>query len=128
MCVFLCPISCQFSKNSLFFFKKRVQKWGFSNFCVLSLNHEKYFLGLLKHHRIRGFNQCLWFFVVEKEEKGKKNDNLNFWFGVVLVQKWPFRDAYLFFKKALLKPIFFIVFFGCALFGPSWTPTNKRKF
>ena len=36
-----------------------------------------------------------------------------------LVQKWPFRDAYLFFKKCLAETPIFIVFFGCALFGPS---------
>ena len=35
---FLCPIIWQLSKNSLF--QKRVQKLGFSIFCVLSLNFE----------------------------------------------------------------------------------------
>ena len=38
-----------------------------------------------------------------------------FWF--FLVQKWPFRDAHLLFKKMPETPIF-IVCFGCALFGP----------
>ena len=38
------------------------------------------------------------FFVVEREEKGPKNDNWNFWIGF-FVQKWPFRDAKLFSKK-----------------------------
>ena len=50
-----------------------------------------------------------------------------------LVQKWPFRDAYLFFKKCLAETPVFIVFFGCALFwlscqkGKLWTPTKKEK-
>ena len=38
VCVFLFPIIWQFSKNTLF--QKRVQKLGFSIFCVLSLNFE----------------------------------------------------------------------------------------
>ena len=40
VCVFLFPIIWQFSKNCLF--QKRVQKLGFSIFCVLSLNFENY--------------------------------------------------------------------------------------
>ena len=119
-------------------FKKRVQKFFFSNFCVLSLNFENsLFLGLLKHYKNRGFSQFLWFLLLKKKKKAKNNDNWNFWFGFFLVQKWPFRDAHLFFKKNLLKPLpppIFIVFFGCALFGPSCqkreildTHQNKRK-
>ena len=38
LCFFLCPIIWQLSKNSLF--QKRVQKLGFSIFCVLSLKFE----------------------------------------------------------------------------------------
>ena len=52
-----------------------------------------------------------------------------------LVQKWPFRDAYLLSKKKGKETPIFIVFLGCALFGPScqkgkfWTPTQTgRKF
>ena len=41
---------------------------------------------------------------------------MNFGF---LVQKWPFRDAHLLFKKKGPETPIFIVFFGCALFGPS---------
>ena len=41
VCFFLFPIIWQFSKNCLFF-KKRVQKLGFSIFCVLSLNFENH--------------------------------------------------------------------------------------
>ena len=36
-----------------------------------------------------------------------------------MVQKWPFRDAYLLSKRKGPETPIFIVFFGCALFGPS---------
>ena len=35
------------------------------------------------------------------------------------VQKWPFRDAYAFFQKKVAETPIFIVFLGCAFFGPS---------
>ena len=41
-----------------------------------------------------------------------------------LVQKWPFRDAYLLSKKKGPETPIFIVFLGCALFGPSY---QKRE-
>ena len=50
-----------------------------------------------------------------------------------MVQKWPFRDAYVFSKKKFAETPIFIVFFGYALFGPScqkgkfWTPIQKRR-
>ena len=56
----------------------------------------------------------------------------NFWIWVFLVQRWPFRDAYLFFKKEKAETPISIVFWGCAFFGPScqkrkfWTPTPKK--
>ena len=52
LCVFLCSqLSGNFLKIA--FFRKRVQKLGFSIFCVSSLNFEKFsFLGLLKHYKI----------------------------------------------------------------------------
>ena len=96
LCASLFPIIWQFSKNSLFF-QKRVQKLGFSVFCVLSLNFENYlFFGLLKHYKI-GVSANFCVFVVEREEKGKKNDSWNFRI-VFFFQKWPFRDAKLFSK------------------------------
>ena len=69
--------------------------------------------------------------VVGKEENGK-NYNWTFWFGFFGVQEWPFRDAYLLKKKRNLETNYFIVFFGCALFGPSClkkigTATKNRK-
>ena len=78
--VFFCPIIWQLSENNLF--QKRVQKLGFSIFCVLSLKFENsLFLGLLKHYKDRGFSRFL-FFVVEREETSKKKDNWNFWIWV----------------------------------------------
>ena len=60
------------------------------------------------------------FFVVVREEKGKKkNDNWNFWIWLFFVQKWPFRDSELFSTKWVAETPIFIVFFGCALFWPS---------
>ena len=51
-----------------------------------------------------------------------------------LVQKWPFRDAYVFSKNKFGETPIFIVFLGCALFGPSCqkreildTHPKKRK-
>ena len=76
---FLCPVICQFSKNSLFR-KKRVQKLGFSNICVLSSFFENYlFLGLLKHYKNRGFSNFLCFLLLKEKEKARKNDNWNLW-------------------------------------------------
>ena len=47
-----------------------------------------------------------------------------FWF---LVQKWPFRDAYLLFKKKGPETPIFIVFFVCAFFGPRCQKRGIRK-
>ena len=59
---------------------------------------------------------CCW----KGRNRQPKIDNWDFWIWVFFVQKWPFRDAYVFFqKKSLLKPHVFIVFLGCALLGPS---------
>ena len=55
------------------FFKKKVQKLGFSIFSVLSLNFENsLFGGLLKHYKNRGLSNCLGFFVVAREDRRKK--------------------------------------------------------
>ena len=45
---------------------------------------------------------------------------MNFGF---LVQKWPFRDAYLLFKKKGLKPLFYSVFWVRAF----WAKVSKRE-
>ena len=60
------------------FFKKRVQKLGFSIFSVLSLNFENsLFLGLLKHYKNRGFSSFWCFLLLIEKKTGKKNDNWN---------------------------------------------------
>ena len=115
-CVF-CP---QFSGNFLkiAFFKKRVQKLGFPIFSVLSLNFENsLFLGLLKHYKNGGFQQIFVFCVVEREENKQKKDNWNLWIWDFWVQNGRFVTHICFSKKRPWNP-YFIVFFGCALFGP----------
>ena len=69
VCVFCSQLLANFLKIA--FFKKRVQKLGFSIFCVLSLNFENsLFLGLLKHYKI-GVSANFCVFLVVREEKGK---------------------------------------------------------
>ena len=61
------------------FLKKRVQKLGFSNFCVLSYFLENsLFLGLLKHYKNRGFSIFLCFLFLKEKKRQEKNDNWNF--------------------------------------------------
>ena len=54
-------------------------------------------------------------------------------FGFFFVQKWPFRDAHLLFKKKALKPLFLQCFWGARFLGQVvkigkfWTPTQKRR-
>ena len=59
------------------FFEKRVQKLGFSNFCVLSSFFQNYFLGLLKHYNNRGFSKILCFLLLKEKKKTQKIDNWN---------------------------------------------------
>ena len=52
--------------------------------------------------------------------------------GFFLVQKWPFRDAYFFFKKRAETPIC-IVFWGARFLAKLskrqfWTPPKKENF
>ena len=63
-------------------------------------------------------------FVVEREERKRqrKKDTWNFWFWVVLVQKWRFRDANLFSENGLLKPLFYNVLGGRAF----WTKLSRK--
>ena len=99
-------LSGKFLKIACFFFQKRVQKLGFSIFCILILNFENSpFLGLLKHYK-KGFQLMLVFFVVQREEKGKKNDNWNFWIWVFLSNAGRFVTHICFSKNALLKSLF----------------------
>ena len=55
-------------------------------------------------------------------------------FGFLLVQKWPFRDAYRLFQKMPCRnPYFYSVFWVRAFVGQVvkkrkfWTPTKKEK-
>ena len=57
------------------------------------------------------------FLLLKEKKKAKKMITGIYEFGL-FVQKWPFRDAYLLFIKKLAETPIFIVFFGCALFGP----------
>ena len=137
---FLCTLSyhfvffcAQLSGNFLkiAFFKKRVQKLGFSIFCFKFKFWKFSFLGLLKHYKNRGFSNfcvfCCW-----KRRKRQKNDNWNFWiwfFGPKMAVSWRIM---FFSKKVCWNPYFYSVL-GCALFGPScqkreiWTPTKKEE-
>ena len=127
--LFCAQLSANFLKIS--FFQRRVQILVFPNFSVLSLTLEKSpFLGLLKHYKIWvSANFCV--FLVEREKnQQKKIDNWNFWF-CFLVQKSPFRDAHLSFKKCFAETPILIVFWGARLFGQVvkkgkfWTPTKN---
>ena len=124
LCAFACVQLFANFQRIAFFSRKGVQKLGFSNFCVLSLDFENsLFLGLLKHYRNEGFQPNFVVFVVEKEEKGKTMINRISGLGF-LVQKWPFREVHLFFKCFLGAR-----FLGQVVKkGKFWTPTKiKRK-
>ena len=91
MCFFCAQLSGNFLKIA--FFKKRVQKLGFSIFSVLSLNFEKFlFLGLPKHYKI-GVSAILCVFIAEREENRQKKMITGISGFGFFVQIWPFRDA-----------------------------------
>ena len=113
--LFLCPIICQFSKNSLF--RKKGAKFGFFGFPCFKFIFWKFsFLGLLKHYNIMGFSRFLSFFV-EGEEKGKKHDNWNFWIWVLFCPKMAGSWCITAFQKTLLKPLFLSCFLGALFLG-----------
>ena len=130
--VFFCA---QLSGNfrNIAFFKKRVQKLGFSIFSVLSLNFENsLFVGLLKHYKNRGFSKFWCFLLLKEKKQAKQNDKWNFWIWVFWSKNGRFVTHMFFQKKVCWNPYFYSVL-GCALFGPScqkgkfWTPTQKRR-
>ena len=111
-CVLLCA---QLSGNFLklrFFPRKKGAKFDFSNFSVLSYKKFKnsLFSSLLKHYKIGVWALCCVFLL--KETKKAKNDNWNFWILVLFCPKWPFRDAFLFFKNWFAETPIFKVFGG----------------
>ena len=74
------------------------------------------------------------FLLLTEKKEPPKNDNSNFWVWVFLSKNGRFVTHNCFWKIGVLKPLFFIVFWGCALSGPSCqkgifgTPPQKRKF
>ena len=74
-----------------------------------------------------GFQQYFVFFVVQREENGQKQVITGIsGFGFSWVKKiGRFVTVICFSKIGLLNPHIFIVFWGCALFGPS---CQKRQF
>ena len=123
--VFFCA---QLSGNflNIAFFKKRVQKLVFF-FFFLCFKFEilKFsFLGLLKHYKIWGFSKFRNFFVEREESRQKMIIGISGFgfFGPKMAISW--RISFIQKKEKAETPIF-IVFWGCALFGPS---CQKRKF
>ena len=82
-----------------------------SNFPVLSSFFKLIFSGLQKHCTNKGFQHCLAFLLFKEKKK-------------VLSKNVRFVTVNCFSEIGLLNPVF-IVFLGCALFGPSW---QKRLF
>ena len=118
---FLFPVICQFSKNSLF--QKKGVKIGSFNFQCFKFKFWNFScFGLLKHYKNRGFSNCWGFLLLKEKKTGKKNDNWNLWILVFLVQKWPFRDAHLLFKKRAWNPYFYSVFWVRAF----WAKVSKK--
>ena len=66
-----------------------------------------------------GVSAIFVFFVVEREETGKRNGNWNFWILVFCSKNGRFVTHMFFFKKKFAETPIFIVFLGCALLGPS---------
>ena len=72
VCVFFVQLFGNFLKIAIFS-KKRVQKLGFSIFCVLILNFENsLFGGLLKHYQKQGFQLILVFLLLQEKKKAPK--------------------------------------------------------
>ena len=117
LCVFCAQLSGNFLKIA--FFKK-----GCHIFSVLSLSFENYLLCLLKHYKIWGFS-IFMLLVVAREENRQKNDNWNFWIWAFFVQKWPFRDADLFFENWFAQPPYVYSVFGVRAF---WAKLSKKEF
>ena len=103
-CVFFCA---QFSGNFLkiAFFKKRVQKLGFSIFCVLSQFFE-FFLGLLKHYKNRGFSRFLCFLFLKDKKEAEKLITGIYKFGFFWSKNGRFVTHICFPKKKALEPLF----------------------
>ena len=130
--VFFVCFQLFFSFLKIAFFKEGVQ--FFSIFSVLSYVFENsLFLGLLKHIKNKGFS--IWgFFVVERRKQEKMITEIyEFWF--FWSKNGRFVTHNCFSKKRPETPNF-IVFFGCAFFGPRCQkreilkshPKKRKKF
>ena len=93
------------------------------------------FFGLLKHYKNRGFSNFLCFLLLKEKKTGKKMITGIYEFGFFWSKSGRFVTHICFPTKKGLKPLFFIVLLGCALFGPSCqkreildTPPKRRKF
>ena len=133
---FVCvQLSANFLKIA--FFKKKGCKSFFLQFVCFKFNFENaLFYGLLKHYNNRGFSQFLCFIMLKEKRIGKQKmitGISGFWvffFRSKMAVSW--RTSV--FQKCFAETLVSIVFFGCALFGPScrkkgkfWTPTKKKK-
>ena len=127
---FLFPDICQFSKNSLF--QKEGAKIGFFNFQCFSLNFEKSLFLVCKNAIKIGVSAifgvfCCW----KRRNRQKKKDNCNLWILVFFGPNISWRTS-AFQKTKLPETPIFIVFFGCALFGPRcqksklWKASKKK--
>ena len=101
-CVFSCAqLSANFLKIA--FFKKKGAKSGFPNFLCLSLTWKNIFFRFAKTQK--EFRPMFVIFLLKEKRISKKMITGISGF-VFLPKKWPFRDAPLFFKNALLKTLF----------------------
>ena len=104
-CVFFCAqLSGNFPKIA--FFKKRVQKLGFSIFSVLSIKFENSFFGLLKHYKNRGFSIFCVFCCWERRKQAKKMITGIYEIKFFWSNNGRFVTHMCFPKKSLLKPLF----------------------
>ena len=122
VCVlFLFPVICQFSKNSLF--QKKGAKIGLFNFqCFQLIFWKCSFFGLLKHYQNRGFSK-FGFFCCWKRRNRQKNDNWNLWILAFFCPKMAvlWRTS-AFQKKSAWNPYFYSVF-GMSAF---WAKVSKK--
>ena len=115
LCFF--PVICQFSKNSLF--QKKGAKLGFSKFLCFKLNIWKLsFLGLLKHYKIGVSADVCVFCCWKRRKRQKKMITGIYEFGLFCPKMAVSWRITVFWNWCAETPIF-IVFWGCALSGPS---------
>ena len=117
LCFFVAQVSGNFLKIA--FFKKGC-KIVFLEFlcCKFFFLFILSFFGLLKHYKTRGFSN-LGFCCCKRRKKQKKMITGISECGLFWSNNGRFVTHICFFKKCFAETPIFIVFFGCALFGPS---------